>query len=529
MGNGHAISRVLCTLVLTVVVILSALPVLADSVYCDQTACGPRPGAARLERDMLAQGAKGGIHLYLPRDESVLAPDMASVLFDWGGATPPHMYAEFSGGGRRVVAVVDTLPWEPPRHVWRAVRESFAGETFRARLLKTQDGAVTASGGVTLAFSADPFDARVMFMQIPLPFLRAQHNPRLTRWRMADVSSYDEPSTVLSDLPYCANCHAFSRDGSVFGLDMDYRKDKGGYVLKDVSASMDIDSNDVFSWSDYRPGKDATGVKTMGLFSKISPDGRKVMGTVKERSFFFAIDDVDYSQLFFPIRGHLAWYSRDDGLIRPLPGADSPEFVQTGPAWSPDGKTIAFSRAPVPMHLVELIGDKKFLEPGENLIEDLNELYPMHYDIWTVPFNGGRGGAPMPLAGASANGKSNFFPRYTPDGRWIVYVRSDTGLVMQPSSRLVIVPAQGGQARELECNLENMNSWHSFSPNGRWMVFSSKEDSPFTAVYAAHLDEEGHSAPPVLLHRLSSEDYSSIIPEAVASGTVLERMALVEP
>ena len=44
-----------------------------------------------------------------------------------------------------------------------------------------------------------------------------------------------------------------------------------------------------------------------------------------------------------------------------------------------------------------------------------------------------------------------------------------------------------------------MNSWHTFSPNGRWMAFSSKSRSPYTQMYLTHIDENGNDSPPILV------------------------------
>ena len=49
-----------------------------------------------------------------------------------------------------------------------------------------------------------------------------------------------------------------------------------------------------------------------------------------------------------------------------------------------------------------------------------------------------------------------------------------------------------------------MNSWHSWSPNGKWLVFSSKANSPYTQLFLTHIDEQGNSTPPVLLSRFTS-------------------------
>src|SRR5208282_2058874 len=118
-------------------------------------------------------------------------------------------------------------------------------------------------------------------------------------------------------------------------------------------------------------------------------------------------------------------------------------------------------------------------------------------DLYRIPFNDGKGGQPVPIAGASHNGISNTFPKVSPNGRWIVFVKSSNGQLMRPDSQLYIVPAEGGVARRMRCNTALMNSWHSFSPNGHWLVFSSKSRSPYTQLFLTHLDETGVDSPPI--------------------------------
>jgi tetratricopeptide (TPR) repeat protein len=88
-------------------------------------------------------------------------------------------------------------------------------------------------------------------------------------------------------------------------------------------------------------------------------------------------------------------------------------------------------------------------------------------------------------------------------------------MLLQPDSELYIVPAAGGEARRMACNTGRMNSWHSWSPNGRWLVFSSKADSDFTQLYLTHVDDDGNSSPPVLLAHLTAPDRAANIPEFV--------------
>ena len=211
--------------------------------------------------------------------------------------------------------------------------------------------------------------------------------------------------------------------------------------------------------------------------------------------------------MFYPTRGILAWYSRATGRREPLPGADDPRYVQTDGVWSPDGKFIVFARAeakepyPADGKRADYAND-----PAETRIQ---------YNLYRVPFNGGKGGVPEPIAGASANGMSNTFPKVSPDGRWIVFVKCKNGQLMRPDSQLYIVPAQGGEARRMHCNTTLMNSWHSFSPNGRWLVFSSKVRSPYTQMYLTHLDPDGNDSPAILIDNATAANRAVNLPEFV--------------
>jgi tetratricopeptide (TPR) repeat protein len=139
----------------------------------------------------------------------------------------------------------------------------------------------------------------------------------------------------------------------------------------------------------------------------------------------------------------------------------------------------------------------------------------IQYDLYRIPFNGGKGGTPERIEGASENGMSNSFPKISPDGKWIVFVQAKNGQLMRPDSKLYIIPAAGGKARLMNCNTPLMNSWHSFSPNGRWLVFSSKSRSPYTQMFLTHIDENGNDTPPVLIENATAANRAVNIPEFV--------------
>jgi tetratricopeptide (TPR) repeat protein len=86
-------------------------------------------------------------------------------------------------------------------------------------------------------------------------------------------------------------------------------------------------------------------------------------------------------------------------------------------------------------------------------------------------------------------------------------------MLLQPDSRLYIIPSSGGAPRLMNCNMKEMNSWHSWSPNGRWLVFSSKNKGLYTQLYLTHIDENGMDSPPILLENLTFEKRAANIPE----------------
>ncbi len=65
----------------------------------------------------------------------------------------------------------------------------------------------------------------------------------------------------------------------------------------------------------------------------------------------------------------------------------------------------------------------------------------------------------------------------------------------------------------MNCSRQYHNSWHSWSPNSKWLVFSSKVNTPFTEIFIAHVDEKGIDSQPVLLTRFNSKRLASVMPE----------------
>ena len=461
------------------------------------------------------------------------------VLFGHGSA-PLHLISKGEGLkigeiDSRCISSNNKLPtltaeqaaahtWKPDAATWAAIREhavDHAATISISGYAEANAGEALSRGVMQLSVSRDPVGAPIFYRDVPLMPSATEKGVikplapsavPLIEWRVRNLA---EPSShvVMTDLHSCANCHSFSRDGKTLGLDMDGpQNNKGLYALVPVAQKMTVRTQDMISWAKFTGEMDSQS--RLGFMSQVSPDGRYVATTIKPPGtkgwqFYYIANFLDYRflQVFYPTRGILAWYGRETGKMQPLPGADDPNLAQASAVWSPDGKYLVFARA-----------EAKDPNPADGKLatyaNDPSEVQ-IQYDLYRIPFNGGRGGKAEPIPGASQNGMSNSFAKISPDGKWMVFVQAHNGQLMRPDGKLYIVPAAGGKARLMNCNTSLMNSWHSFSPNGRWMVFSSKSRTPYTQMFLTHIDENGIDSPAILIENSTAANRAVNIPEFV--------------
>ncbi len=495
-----------------------------------------------------------------PEQESIFPPEIAPPLFLWrdtSGAVFWRIDIRLPGGKPPIQAISEGKPmrigpidqdcvadsnqpprltpkeaaaktWRPDSATWGQIKKGSVDRpaTVVIRGYKAREGPVVSQSSVTIHTSRHPVGAGIFYRDVPLMPAQtekgviqplAPYALRLVKWRLRNIGE-TESRVVMERMPVCANCHSFSADGKTLGMDLDgLQNNKGQYFRVKVAEETVVRNEDLIQWRS--PQGKLRGRVRVGFMSQLSPDGEYVATTVNPvepgprepdpPSNYYVMNFPDYRflQVFFPTRGVVGWYRRESGVLRPLPGADDPRYVQFGAVWSPDGKYLVFARAqamdPNPEGAPEA---KHANDPNERQIQ---------YDLYRVPFNGGQGGVAEPLRGASRNGMSNTFPKVSPDGKWIVFVKARNGQLMRPDSSLWIMPSAGGDARRMRCNTALMNSWHSFAPNGRWMVFSSKARSPYTQMYLTHIDEEGNDSPPILIENSTAANRAVNLPEFV--------------
>lgn len=102
-------------------------------------------------------------------------------------------------------------------------------------------------------------------------------------------------------------------------------------------------------------------------------------------------------------------------------------------------------------------------------------------------------------------------PRISPDGRYLLFTHQTYGQfpIWHKDADLYLVNLADGNVSTLErLNSPDVDSYHSWSTSGRWVVFSSRrDDGLYTKPYLAHIDAEGKASKPFLLPQKNPREF----------------------
>jgi dipeptidyl aminopeptidase/acylaminoacyl peptidase len=131
----------------------------------------------------------------------------------------------------------------------------------------------------------------------------------------------------------------------------------------------------------------------------------------------------------------------------------SGDFDDEQPAWSPDGKLLAFS--------------------SNRSTPDPDRTYDSN--IWVVAADNTDKGAH--LTQVTTNPGEDDEPAWSPDGKWITYVtKLDPKLLVYATRHVAVSPATGGQAKVLTLAFDRMSRLPHFSPDGQFIYFIADDD-----------------------------------------------------
>ncbi|MDF9831429.1 hypothetical protein [Parabacteroides sp. PF5-6] len=315
-----------------------------------------------------------------------------------------------------------------------------------------------------------------------------------------DLSSFSQKPLIENTLiaSSCVNCHSFRQTDSEY-VSLHVRGKQGGTVLK-TNGETDI--------------LDLKTAETLGrgVYPYWHPSGRFVAYSQNDtRQVFHARDDKRVE--VFDLSSDLTVYDVVNNKILTSPLLSTPGF-ETYPAFSPDGQSLYFC-----------------LADFQNMPAAYTDV---QYNLCRIAFDAetGRFGEQVDtLVCAAAMGKSVSFPRPSYDGKYILYTLADYGnfSIWHKEADLWLLDLRTGENRPLtEVNSDDTESYHSWSSNSRWFVFSSRrDDGLYTRLYLASIDADGKVTKPFKLpqqdgRRQDPSFYSFNIPEFTAAPVELD-------
>lgn len=177
--------------------------------------------------------------------------------------------------------------------------------------------------------------------------------------------------------------------------------------------------------------------------------------------------------------------------------------LETFPSWSPDGKFLYYASASYPNGIKH---------DEETMFAHYKEI---HYDIYRRAFDASKHtfSAPDTLFSASKIGKSATFPRISPDGHYLLFTMGDYGTfhIWHKSSDLYLMNLATKETVPLkEANSPEAESYHSWSSNGAWIVFSSRrDDGSYTRPYICYF-KNGKASRPFILPQENPRYYKNL-------------------
>lgn len=342
---------------------------------------------------------------------------------------------------------------------------------------------------ITNQISPDPIDEYISYRLIEPSYVSFEtlsiNQRNLTNFEETEI--YNSRALSNSGKGHCINCHAY-QNYRTDNMQFHARQSHGGtmVVVDGKPQKVNLKTPEIISggvYPSWHPTEKliAYSVNTTGQVFH-SRDPQKV-----------EVQDRESDIILYDIAGNTVSTVVND-----------PEALETFPSWSPDGKMLYFVSA-------------HFQQKSDDLFQDMSQDYDkIKYSILRIPFDPKtkRFGQQDTVFNAAALGKSATLPRISPDGRYLLFTLGDFGNfhIWHKSSDLHIIDLQTGAERKLEnVNSPDVESYHTWSSTGRWIIFSSRrDDGSYTRPYIAYFGKDGKASEPFILPQENPDYYGQL-------------------
>jgi dipeptidyl aminopeptidase/acylaminoacyl peptidase len=286
---------------------------------------------------------------------------------------------------------------------------------------------------------------------------------------------------ILSPKTGCFNCHTFYRHSTEKFLFQARFFGKNYLLLHDQGKTSLI--TPVLR----RPGSSYASWHPNGNLIAFATDAKVSV------SVFAAGKGAEEVLEYTDLDGDIAVYNIQRNTMSTTEAISRKDRVENQPAWSPDGRFLYFLSAP-----------KVSKEEFAKVQYDLRRIsYDAGSDTW---------GEVETLVSAKETGLGSTFPAPSPDGKYLLFCMTDRGSfsIVRQGTDLYLMDLEKKSFRRLEINSDHSDSYHAWSSNSRWIVFTSKRgDGIFGKFFFSYVDNNGIAHKPIVLPQQDPRFYES--------------------
>lgn len=364
---------------------------------------------------------------------------------------------------------------------WSNLLKSAKGKTIQVKIVVMYDKKGVAYKPFQLFVSKDSIDPYIAYRLI---------EPGYEIWNEMGIyqrclETYKETPIVTNKLTNynCVNCHSFcmqSPEKTLFHM----RKDFGGTFLVDEDKIEKLNTKTPQTISPL-------------VYPSWHPSGNYIAFSVNKTKQMFHTTSRNRIEVF-DYKSNVVVYDVKKHQVFTSPLLSAKFAFETFPTFSPDGNTLYFCSA-----------------DSVNIPDDFEKV---KYSICSISFDPNTrtfGKNVDTLFNARTENKSASFPRVSPDGHFLLFTLFDYGnfSIWHREADLCLVDLTNNTTIETEAlNSNETESYHSWSSNSRWVVFSSRRvDGLYTRPYIAHIDPNGRASKPFLLPQNDVVYYSRLM------------------
>ena len=294
----------------------------------------------------------------------------------------------------------------------------------------------------------------------------------LTNWDVHTI--YENNRSYQSKDNHCINCHNYQNHSTRHML-FHVRANHGGTVIVEDGKARKVQIED-------------STIISAGVYPSWHPSHNWVAFSTNRTGQSFHLYSDEKIEVIDEA-SDLLFYEADRNEVKHI--LRTPDYLETFPCWAPDGKTLYYCSAyePTLMEVADSLKASALLQHYDSVYYNLMSI---SFDETTREF-----GIPRVEIACDSLRKSCSVPRVSPDGRYILYTLGDYGQfhIWHKSSDLWVKDMQQDSCYALaEANSPDVDSYHTWSSNGRWIVFSSRRmDGNYTRPFIAYFDRQGRA------------------------------------